>query len=72
MWPALAVLRTHVDAVERSLLQVVVLTAAGATSVLGVTATGQTLDAALARCYDSAARIHWDGLHYRRDIGRFR
>ncbi|HEX8285820.1 MAG TPA: phosphoribosylamine--glycine ligase [Pyrinomonadaceae bacterium] len=40
--------------------------------VLGVTATGRTLDEALARCYDSAARVRWDGLHYRRDIGRFR
>ena len=39
--------------------------------VLGVTATGPTLDEALARCYDSASRITWDGLHYRRDIGRF-
>jgi phosphoribosylamine--glycine ligase len=47
-----------------------VVTAGG--RVLGVTATGQTLDSALARCYDSASRIHWDGLHYRRDIGRFR
>src|SRR5215213_6143263 len=40
--------------------------------VLGVTAAGQMLDAALARCYESASRINWDGLHYRRDIGRFR
>lgn len=40
--------------------------------VLGVTATGTTLDEALARCYDSASRITWDGLHYRRDIGRFK
>ncbi|HVF44009.1 MAG TPA: phosphoribosylglycinamide synthetase C domain-containing protein, partial [Pyrinomonadaceae bacterium] len=40
--------------------------------VLGVTASGATLDEALARCYDSASRITWDGLHYRRDIGRFR
>lgn len=40
--------------------------------VLGVTATGPTLDEALARCYDSASRIDWDGLHYRRDIGRFK
>ncbi|HEX8500546.1 MAG TPA: phosphoribosylamine--glycine ligase [Pyrinomonadaceae bacterium] len=39
--------------------------------VLGVTAAGATLDEALARCYDSAARIEWDGIHYRRDIGRF-
>ncbi|HEX8118194.1 MAG TPA: phosphoribosylglycinamide synthetase C domain-containing protein, partial [Pyrinomonadaceae bacterium] len=40
--------------------------------VLGVTATGTSLDNALARCYDSASRISWDGLHYRRDIGRFK
>lgn len=40
--------------------------------VLGVTATGTTLDEALARCYDSASHINWDGLHYRRDIGRFK
>jgi phosphoribosylamine--glycine ligase len=40
--------------------------------VLGVTATGATLDDARARCYDSASHIHWDGLHYRRDIGRFK
>ncbi|HEX8475031.1 MAG TPA: phosphoribosylamine--glycine ligase [Pyrinomonadaceae bacterium] len=39
--------------------------------VLGLTATGATLDHALRQCYDAAARIHWDGLHYRRDIGRF-
>ncbi|HEX8187413.1 MAG TPA: phosphoribosylamine--glycine ligase [Pyrinomonadaceae bacterium] len=39
--------------------------------VLGVTATGPTLDSALVRCYDSASRVNWDGLHYRRDIGRF-
>ncbi len=44
------------------------LTAGG--RVLGVTATGQTLDHALARCYDAASEIHWDGMHYRRDIGR--
>jgi phosphoribosylamine--glycine ligase len=46
-----------------------IVTAGG--RVLGVTATGKTLDTALARCYESALRIHWDGLHYRRDIGRF-
>jgi phosphoribosylamine--glycine ligase len=40
--------------------------------VLGVTATGATLGEALARCYDSAARVRWDGVHYRRDIGRFK
>jgi phosphoribosylamine--glycine ligase len=40
--------------------------------VLGVTATGTTLDEARALCYESASRIHWDGMHYRRDIGGFR
>ena len=45
------------------------LTAGG--RVLGVTATGATLAEALGRCYDSAARVNWDGMHYRRDIGRF-
>ena len=37
--------------------------------VLGVTATGQTLEAALTRCYDATANIHWDGMQYRHDIG---
>jgi phosphoribosylamine--glycine ligase len=40
--------------------------------VLGVTATGDTLDDALARCYESASHVSWDGMHYRRDIGRFK
>ncbi|HEX5701903.1 MAG TPA: phosphoribosylamine--glycine ligase [Pyrinomonadaceae bacterium] len=44
------------------------LTAGG--RVLGLTATGETLDAALARCYAAVGDIHWDGMHYRRDIGR--
>jgi phosphoribosylamine--glycine ligase len=44
------------------------LTAGG--RVLGVTARGETLDLALSRCYAAIARIHWDGMHYRRDIGR--
>ena len=39
--------------------------------VLGVAATAATLDGALAHCYDAAGRIHWDGMQYRRDIGRF-
>jgi phosphoribosylamine--glycine ligase len=38
--------------------------------VLGVTATGETLAIALSRCYEAAAKIHWEGMHYRRDIGR--
>ena len=44
------------------------LTAGG--RVLGVTAKGETLDLALSRCYGAIANIHWDGMHYRRDIGR--
>ncbi|HSP64371.1 MAG TPA: phosphoribosylamine--glycine ligase [Pyrinomonadaceae bacterium] len=44
------------------------LTAGG--RVMSVTATGQTLDVALSRCYQTARDIHWDGIHYRRDIGR--
>ena len=38
--------------------------------VLGVTAKGSTLEVALARSYDAIAGIHWDGMQYRRDIGR--
>jgi phosphoribosylamine--glycine ligase len=44
------------------------LTAGG--RVLGVTATGQTLDGALSRCYQAVDEIQWEGMHYRRDIGR--
>ncbi len=45
------------------------LTAGG--RVLGLAATGAALADALARCYEAASRLHWDGLQYRRDIGRF-
>jgi phosphoribosylamine--glycine ligase len=38
--------------------------------VLGVTASGGSLDAALQKAYQAAAKIHFDGMHYRRDIGR--
>ncbi|HYO64170.1 MAG TPA: phosphoribosylamine--glycine ligase [Pyrinomonadaceae bacterium] len=44
------------------------LTAGG--RVLGLTSTGATLDAALQRCYHAASLVRWDGLHYRRDIGK--
>jgi phosphoribosylamine--glycine ligase len=37
--------------------------------VLGVTATANTLDAALQRAYDAMAKIQFDGMYYRRDIG---
>ncbi|MDT5120567.1 MAG: phosphoribosylamine---glycine ligase [Acidobacteriota bacterium] len=39
--------------------------------VLGVTATAGTLELALDRCYDAVSDIHWDGMYYRRDIGKF-
>jgi phosphoribosylamine---glycine ligase len=39
--------------------------------VLGVTAKGDTLAAALKRCYEAAGDISWEGIQYRRDIGRF-
>jgi phosphoribosylamine---glycine ligase len=38
--------------------------------VLGVTATGNSLDAALQKAYQAAEKIHFDDMHYRRDIGR--
>ena len=38
--------------------------------VLGVTATGKTLDEALGTAYAAVDRISWSGLQYRRDIGK--
>jgi phosphoribosylamine--glycine ligase len=37
--------------------------------VLGVTAASNSLDAALQLGYQAAAKIHFDGMHYRKDIG---
>lgn len=37
--------------------------------VLGVTALGQTLAKAQKRAYSALAKIHFDGIYYRRDIG---
>jgi phosphoribosylamine---glycine ligase len=37
--------------------------------VLGVTATGASLDAALAAAYQAIGKIHFEGMHYRKDIG---
>jgi phosphoribosylamine--glycine ligase len=37
--------------------------------VLGVTATGSSLQLALASAYTAVARIHFEGMHYRKDIG---
>lgn len=38
--------------------------------VLGVTAMGATLQAALDKAYAAVEKIHFDGAHYRRDIGK--
>lgn len=38
--------------------------------VLNVTATGSTLDEALKTAYDAVNKIHFEGMHYRTDIGR--
>ena len=45
-----------------------ILTSGG--RVLGVTALGPTLDTALGSAYAACERIHFDGMHYRKDIGR--
>ena len=37
--------------------------------VLGVTAIGDTLESALGFAYQASAEIHFDGMHYRKDIG---
>lgn len=44
-----------------------ILTAGG--RVLGVTARGVNLDDARARAYEAAVKIHFDGVHFRNDIG---
>ena len=46
-----------------------ILTAGG--RVLGVTSTGESLEEALDHCYEAAQKISWDGMQYRRDIGKF-
>jgi phosphoribosylamine--glycine ligase len=47
-----------------------IITAGG--RVLGVTATGPTLEKALGHCYNAVAKIKWEGMQYRRDIGKFK
>jgi phosphoribosylamine--glycine ligase len=37
--------------------------------VLGVTAMGENLPAAVQRVYSAVAKIHFEGMHYRHDIG---
>lgn len=38
--------------------------------VLGVTASGETLASAISHAYAAVDEIHFDGMHYRRDIGQ--
>jgi phosphoribosylamine--glycine ligase len=38
--------------------------------VLGVTAAAADLGSALSHCYESLERIRWQGMQFRRDIGR--
>jgi phosphoribosylamine--glycine ligase len=38
--------------------------------VLGVSATGETLEKALETAYRAVAMIHFDGMYYRKDIGK--
>ena len=45
-----------------------VLTSGG--RVLGVTATGADASSAIKKAYDAVAKIQWDGIHYRKDIGK--
>ena len=37
--------------------------------VLGVTALGENLDAAIARAYEAVSRVSFEGMYYRKDIG---
>ena len=46
-----------------------VLTTSGG-RVFGVTASGPDLATAIANTYEDAAKIHFEGMHYRRDIGQ--
>jgi phosphoribosylamine--glycine ligase len=46
----------------------VLVTAGG--RVLGVTASGATLDLAIQNAYDDVRQIHFHGMHYRKDIGQ--
>jgi phosphoribosylamine--glycine ligase len=39
--------------------------------VLGVTSRAPTLALALGRCYETVRHIRWEGMQYRRDIGKF-
>jgi phosphoribosylamine--glycine ligase len=38
--------------------------------VLGVTGLGEDIPRAIEKTYEAVKKITWDGVHYRRDIGR--
>jgi phosphoribosylamine--glycine ligase len=38
--------------------------------ILGVTALGANLDAAIQRAYEAVSKVSFEGMHYRKDIGR--
>jgi phosphoribosylamine--glycine ligase len=38
--------------------------------VLGITASGHDLQGAIANTYAAVEKIHFEGMHYRRDIGK--
>jgi phosphoribosylamine--glycine ligase len=38
--------------------------------VLGVTALGANLDAAVQRTYEAVKKLSFEGMHYRKDIGQ--
>jgi phosphoribosylamine--glycine ligase len=38
--------------------------------VLGVTSSGPTLTSAIHNTYEQAQKIHFEGMHYRKDIGQ--
>ncbi|MCX7771311.1 MAG: phosphoribosylamine--glycine ligase, partial [Proteobacteria bacterium] len=38
--------------------------------VLGVTALGDTIKSAIDNAYDAVSKICFEGMHYRKDIGR--
>jgi phosphoribosylamine--glycine ligase len=38
--------------------------------VLGITAKGSSLEEALRKCYERAGQIFWEGMQYRKDIGK--
>jgi phosphoribosylamine--glycine ligase len=38
--------------------------------VITLVGRGATFDAAISRAYEAASRVHFEGIQYRRDIGR--